>query len=657
MYKIYFYLLIHLSVSLGLDPYKDLFWFIQITDVHISLVEDPSRISDFKHFCNESLDVFKPLAVICSGDLTEAKEIEHIKAHQNEQEWRIYSDAVQNRNPPNVPWLDIRGNHDNFNVLNRQSDQNFFSNYSESGRHNNLRSYRRTISKNGTTFNFVALDATWEIGMNYPFNFVGYFDQKERESLQKMTQNLTKDEVNIFFGHYPTSVVTQNGFIRDLLSKSMVYLCGHLHDLGPFKMRDMYTFHKGKDLELELVDWKYKRAFRVLAVDNGRLSFTDVRYNEWPVILPTWPKAHNFILSGKEPPVDQNPGKLIKILVFSPPHLHVKSVEVSIDGGTNRWMNIVASGPLYTAPWKPENYKNGLHKMVVTVIDEKDNVKTHEQVFTLNPSEAVQFRKRFNSLVLESSFGLMFQILFVLTLFFNLAIAVSLRVLYFSAQREKLSSSCLARLRSAMGCWFFRKLFLVSICDRLFLPLLVYILYMAVGPWVIGHLVEGHVGLIFAWGVVVDGELVPSQVPFAYYWIHFFLVHPILVIIYGHILDVRRFKIESEIYSKKYHRKSRFTFLPKLHWSCALISAILVFALTMYFTLAFWLEFGVLGFFVGPFRTWTLIFYAILAIIAWKMPAGKCVEKIDVIFRSDSLYSKHKSENTLAEESQELNSI
>jgi hypothetical protein len=40
--------------------------------------------------------------------------------------------------------------------------------------------------------------------------------------------------------------------------------------------------------------------YRILAVDHDLLSFTDVKYGEWPVVLITNPKDAQFI-SPKEP--------------------------------------------------------------------------------------------------------------------------------------------------------------------------------------------------------------------------------------------------------------------------------------------------------------------------------------------------------------------
>ena len=65
---------------------------------------------------------------------------------------------------------------------------------------------------------------------------------------------------------------------------------------------------------------------------------------------------------------------------------------------------------------------------------------------------------------------------------------------------------------------------------------------MAVGPWVVGTIIEDKIGAIFAWGVVVSGRYIPSQVPYAYFFVHFTFCHPALVLLYGHVLDCRTYR-------------------------------------------------------------------------------------------------------------------
>jgi predicted MPP superfamily phosphohydrolase len=56
------------------DEKKNLIHFVQISDLHLSKFRDSSRISDFRLFCAEVVDLVQPKVVIASGDLTDAKD-------------------------------------------------------------------------------------------------------------------------------------------------------------------------------------------------------------------------------------------------------------------------------------------------------------------------------------------------------------------------------------------------------------------------------------------------------------------------------------------------------------------------------------------------------------------------------------------------------
>jgi hypothetical protein len=59
---------LHVKGSLNENP-KNLFWFLQISDIHISKFKDKNRVVDFRNFCSEVFEAYqKPKVVIASGD-------------------------------------------------------------------------------------------------------------------------------------------------------------------------------------------------------------------------------------------------------------------------------------------------------------------------------------------------------------------------------------------------------------------------------------------------------------------------------------------------------------------------------------------------------------------------------------------------------------
>lgn len=69
-------------------------------------------------FALETLDTIKPSVVLASGDLTDAKDVDFLGSRQYESEWKIYNDILRTANVRNKTiWMDIRGNHGNFNEV------------------------------------------------------------------------------------------------------------------------------------------------------------------------------------------------------------------------------------------------------------------------------------------------------------------------------------------------------------------------------------------------------------------------------------------------------------------------------------------------------------------------------------------------------------
>ncbi|KAJ8927168.1 hypothetical protein NQ314_020444 [Rhamnusium bicolor] len=144
------------------DTAQNLIWFLQISDLHISIFRDPLRITEFKEFCHYTVDAIKPRVVLASGDLTDAKTKDAIGSEQFRDEWKYYRDILnESHMREKTLWLDIRGNHDNFNVADAKSKQNFFTNYSVQGK-DHPRSYMYQIKNGNTLYSFIAVDACLE---------------------------------------------------------------------------------------------------------------------------------------------------------------------------------------------------------------------------------------------------------------------------------------------------------------------------------------------------------------------------------------------------------------------------------------------------------------------------------------------------------------
>lgn len=212
-------------------------WFVQVSDIHLSNFYDLGRRDDFVKLCHYLAQFVKPSTVLMTGDITSAKDdANRHMTRQFSDEWRSYHDIVIGSGILNSSkWLDLRGNHDTFDVPSDQSKVNFFKNFSiqRSGK----RSYLYTVQN----VDFIGIDFTPSPGFKQPYNFMGYLDDEEVIKVKQLIKD-SNSEFKIFFGHYPTSFVGSSVDIRDLMSEGTAYLCGHLHTLFHMVNR-MYTRH------------------------------------------------------------------------------------------------------------------------------------------------------------------------------------------------------------------------------------------------------------------------------------------------------------------------------------------------------------------------------------------------------------------------------
>ncbi|CAO1412640.1 unnamed protein product [Diamesa hyperborea] len=580
------------------DSPDKMMWFLQISDLHISKFSDLARIKDLQDFCGETVDVIKPSVVLASGDLTDAKD-EFLGSQQYIEEWKSYYSALVDSNVLNkTKWLDIRGNHDNFNVESFESRNDLYQNFSAQGRQNK-RSYMKQITVDELQYSFIAIDASVEPGLKRPFHFIGMLSDTEVNRIERLAQSTQDNGSNytVWFSHYPTSCVmtpSNRDTIRNIVGKynqSMIYVAGHLHTMGGLIKR-MYTLQPNGFLELELGDFMRKRLFRIGVFDHGLFSFVDVKHRTWPVAIITNPKNLLYNNPYKENPVLALQSTHIRVLAFSPDTITECRIRIN-EGSWQKCEKKTES--FFVLQWNPVEYKKGKHKMELFIGDSSGKVFVQEQYFSLDGTRmGFDLTARF---VLMGDVTTIFKTAFGVAFTLCLIPLLSFRTWYLLVKYGKLPKPGTKFNQNKKK--FLQKLWILASLDRMFYGLLFYLLYILVGPWSFHPVIDGHIGYIFLWGTFVNGSFLPGTLSY-FYGAHqlTFFVFP-LIFIYADIL-MRRFKfflsgsVDEEAGTMKTIRRNLSFFA----------------VLTVEFLLAmvYFGQYGFISFIIAPIRTWGLIF-------------------------------------------------
>ena len=393
------------------DEPTNVLWFLQISDIHVSKFKDkPNRIEDFKRFCSEVTKAVKPKVVIASGDLTDARD-KLLGSEQYEEEWNAYYSALVDTGIFNrTNWLDIRGNHDNFNVKHLHSSTDLFRNFSAQGKYHK-RSYLHQEIVDGLKYNFVGLDASVEPGTKRPYNFIGMIPSDEMQRVETLLKD-SPANFTVWFAHYPTSTIltppgAQN--IRQFIGKfddSSIFVAGHLHTFGNLIFR-MYTLQPEGFLELELGDFMKNRLFRVGVFDHGLFSFADVKLGTWPIAVMTNPKNLLFNNPLKEDISLQRESTHIRLVAFSTSEIMQCKVRINDE----EWRKCdKKTENFFVVPWNPSLYSHGKHKIEILVGDANGRIFNQEQFFALDGTRVqFDFLARF---ILMSDITTVFQMAF-----------------------------------------------------------------------------------------------------------------------------------------------------------------------------------------------------------------------------------------------------
>jgi hypothetical protein len=158
-----------------------------------------------------------------------------------------------------------------------------------------------------------------------------------------------------------------------------------------------------------------------------------------------------------------------------------------------------------------------------------------------------------------------------------------------------------------------QKLWVLSSVNRLFWPIIGYGIYLAIGPWSIGEVIDGHMGVIFVWGIYVNGAFLPGSLTYLYGFLQILLCQLPLMFIYANCVETRYY--HSIGMPTKYHRVPLCS-LRKL----ANAPFYLIMTVEVILAIFFWNAYGTMAFIIGPFRTWSVVLNASLWYLARNVP-------------------------------------
>ncbi|XP_074853189.1 transmembrane protein 62 isoform X3 [Carettochelys insculpta] len=444
------------------------------------------------------------------------------------------------------------------------------------------------------------MDATLSPGPKRPYNFFGILNKNQMEELSSLVIESHQSNQTIWFGHYPTStIISPSPGVRMVMSSATAYLCGHLHTLGGL-MPVLHSRHPQGTLELELGDWMVNRKYRILAFDHDLLSFADLNFEEWPAFLITNPKSLLYSSSSHEPLVKILHSTHIRILVFSPSF--ITSVRVNIDGVHLGDAHHV-SGPLYVLKWNPQNYSEGLHYIDVMVQDVTGKSSTRGHTFAVNENLSLSFGF-LSSFILLTDHYILARALFGLTVLFQITLLLVFRYLRKPVLK---GPPGLVMLTSF-------SLHVLSKTNTFYYSVLILSLYTAIGPWFIGEVIDGQVGVCFCFGIIVDGYFLQGNLTFVVGILQMvFFNLPLMAYLCWCLL----LRCQGHCFCSHIRHIKLIMALP-IHLTMLLLLAWQVYS--CYFLQR---TYGTLAFFLSPMKTWLVVLTLVLIHKSWTLSSSE----------------------------------
>ena len=250
--------------------------------------------------------------------------------------------------------------------------------------------------------------------------------------------------------------------------------------------------------------------FRVLAIDNGLLSFTDVKHGDWPVVLITNPKNSKYVAPRVEKLENILVSDVVRILAFSPHGISSVSVQLNKED----WKLCQKEKEnIFTVQWEPSQYVGSINVIRVEVVDGFGETREISQSFVVEQDSISSLSySLYARLILQSSPH-------------SLLSSLWLAAFCVCSLPLGLARYCPARLETLLGPGLTRSLRLAARHKFLFNVYMFTCVFVTFGPWHIGEILTGHIGYVFAWATVVRGTILPSFYPYVFSLVHLLFFH------------------------------------------------------------------------------------------------------------------------------------
>jgi hypothetical protein len=334
------------SASIPWDSSSDPLILSHLSDSHVTHQKKDSGAL-FVRALQESLR-YGANPIVTTGDLADNWEgvfSELGFGDQVEQDFKIYNDSVSIL-PPNVAYLDLAGNHDEYGVPSLDSDHHYILKYSRSMLNQTTFANLWASTFSVGNFSFVTLNP---FVYPRPHAKLGFWIKPTREMLDRIESELlrTPNRFRFILSHFPIrcwfsdAKSTSGKSIRDIIAKSgaVMVLTGHLH---PSRAN---VQHFGGVIEFVGTDLVWHETFGLISIDNGRAAYHQIELDDPPTAILTFPVPKSQLSEA----VDfQTSETAIRVISF-----RNESVEIRVSGavsGTLTRERQLSRGWLYTFP-------------------------------------------------------------------------------------------------------------------------------------------------------------------------------------------------------------------------------------------------------------------------------------------------------------------